>query len=69
MPHHSTLDVAINQIVRIMKTNKKKSILAELPAWASALIAMVIIFFFFFAVPESVSGNTTGGVIGCYVWG
>ena len=52
-----------------MKTNKKKSILAELPAWASALIAMVIIFFVVMAVPESVSGNTTGEVIGYYVWG
>jgi hypothetical protein len=52
-----------------MKTNKKKSFLAELPAWASALIAMVIIFFIAMAVPESVGGSTTGEVIGYFVWG
>jgi len=52
-----------------MKTNKKKSILAELPAWASALIAMIIIFFVVMAVPESDGGSTTGEVMGYYVWG
>jgi hypothetical protein len=52
-----------------MKTNKKKSILAELPAWASALIAMVIIFFVAMLIPEQVTESTTGEIIAYFVWG
>lgn len=52
-----------------MKTNKKKSVLAELPSWASALIAMVIIFFVVMAIPEIVAESATGEVISYFVWG
>ena len=52
-----------------MKTNKKKSFLSELPAWASTLIAMVIIFFVAMLIPEQVTESRTGEVIGYFVWG
>lgn len=52
-----------------MKNNKSKSILEELPAWVSALIAMVIVFFVAMAVPEQVTDSATGEVVAYFVWG